>query len=88
MGCRAEGVAFIDLNAIVADQYDAMGKEAVDPLFGGDWTHTNSQGAELNARSVLSGLKGLEKHALTGYLAANANDIAAYPVPIVANPNK
>ncbi|MDF2441051.1 MAG: rhamnogalacturonan acetylesterase, partial [Abditibacteriota bacterium] len=74
---QTEAVAFIDLNAIVADQYDAMGKEKVDPLFGGDWTHTNPEGAELNARSVIAGLKALGNHPLASYLGANANDIAA-----------
>ncbi|HEX8235235.1 MAG TPA: rhamnogalacturonan acetylesterase [Abditibacteriaceae bacterium] len=74
---QAEKVAFIDLNAIVADQYDALGKEKVDPLFGGDWTHTNPEGADLNARAVIAGLKGLENHPLSSYLATSTQDIAA-----------
>jgi lysophospholipase L1-like esterase len=82
---QAEKVAFIDLNSIVADQYNTLGKEKVDPLFGGDWTHTNPEGAELNALSVISGLKGLRNHPLSAYLAASTHDITAYVAPTNAS---
>ena len=80
---QAEAVSFIDLNSIVADQYDKMGKAAVDPLFGGDWTHTNPEGAAFNARCVVSGLKGLDKHPLAAYLAADAHNVEPYVPKLV-----
>jgi lysophospholipase L1-like esterase len=54
-------VEFIDLNALVADRYDRLGKEAVDKLFGGDHTHTNPEGARLNAACVAEGLRALKR---------------------------
>jgi lysophospholipase L1-like esterase len=56
-------VGFIDLNAMIARQYDAMGRDAVMQLFPlvtpDENTHTNLAGAELNARTVVAGLKAL-----------------------------
>ena len=61
------GVAFVDLNEIIARRYDAMGPDAVKALFPGDHTHTNRQGAEINARCVIEGLKALKDDPLRGY---------------------
>lgn len=83
---QAEGVAFIDLNAIVAERYDAMGKEKVDALFGGDWTHTNAAGAEFNARSVISGLKALANHPLAAYLSPQAGAVQSHVPPTQTAP--
>lgn len=58
---KQEGVAFVDLNGIIADHYDKMGQEKVKAFFPEEHTHTNHAGAELNARCVIEGLKGLEK---------------------------
>ena len=55
----AASTPFIDLNETVAQQYDALGPEAVEKLFGDERTHTNRAGAELNAEAVLSGLRQL-----------------------------
>lgn len=52
------GAFFVDLNAITADKYDAMGPEKVKTFFPGDHTHTNIDGARINAASVAEGLKG------------------------------
>jgi unsaturated rhamnogalacturonyl hydrolase len=54
-----EHVGFIDLNEIIARQYDAMGEAAVEPMFGDPHTHTTLAGATLNAASVVAGLKAL-----------------------------
>jgi len=56
---KAEHVGFVDLNEIIARQYDSMGPAAVEPLFGDPHTHTTALGAKLNAASVVAGLKGL-----------------------------
>ena len=63
-----ESVSFVDLNGITADKYDAMGAEAVKKFFPGDHTHTNEEGAKVNAQSVVEGLKNLQACLLTNYL--------------------
>jgi len=50
---------FIDLNAIIADRYDALGEEKVTPLFFGDHTHTSPDGAQVNAACVVEGIRSL-----------------------------
>ncbi len=64
----AEGVLFIDLNAITADKYDAWGAEKVATFFPGDHTHTNQEGARVNAASVVDGIKSNPKASLNNYL--------------------
>ncbi len=64
----AAGIPFIDLTRIVADKYQALGADKVKELFGTDHTHTNTAGADLNAASVVAGLKGLRK-SVTNYSA-------------------
>lgn len=53
------GVGFVDLTRIVADAYQARGADKVKELFSTDHTHTNTAGADLNAASIVAGLKGL-----------------------------
>jgi lysophospholipase L1-like esterase len=54
---QAQKTAFIDLNEIVAREYDKLGPEKVEPLFADPHTHTSRAGAEVNARVVAAGLK-------------------------------
>jgi lysophospholipase L1-like esterase len=54
-----EGVAFVDLNGLIADRYDALGTAAVEPLFADEHTHTSRAGAELNAEVVAAALRAL-----------------------------
>jgi rhamnogalacturonan acetylesterase len=58
---ESEGVFFIDLNAITADKYDVLGPDEVKKLFHGDHTHTNVDGAKINAASVVQGIRNLSK---------------------------
>lgn len=69
---KIEKVAFIDLNDIIARQYEAMGAEKVEPLFADEHTHTSLAGAEINAASVIAGLKGLKPNPLASYFLAKA----------------
>jgi len=55
----AENVPFVDLNGIIADHYDALGQTQVAAYFPFEHTHTNPDGAKLNAQCVVDGLKGL-----------------------------
>ncbi|MBS1563833.1 MAG: rhamnogalacturonan acetylesterase [Bacteroidetes bacterium] len=67
----ANGAFFIDLNAITADKYDAMGPDKVKTFFPGDHTHTNREGAEINAASVVEGLRKLKDCTLNKYLLSD-----------------
>lgn len=51
-----EKVPYIDLNGLVADKFEKMGKDSVQLLFHGDHTHTSLLGAELNAKTVAEGI--------------------------------
>lgn len=53
------GSAFIDLNTLIASQYDQLGVKKVDALFADQHTHTNKAGAELTAAAVAAALKPL-----------------------------
>ncbi|WPR77155.1 rhamnogalacturonan acetylesterase [Algoriphagus sp. NG3] len=65
---KKQGALFIDLNSIVADQYDKWGQEVVKGLFERDHTHTNEAGARINAWSVTEGIRNLEECSLKDYL--------------------
>lgn len=65
---EAEGVAFIDLNSITANKYDAMGPDKVKEFFPGDHTHTNEAGAAVNAASVAEGIRLIKALGLNNYL--------------------
>ncbi len=56
---QAEDAPFIDLSSLIADEYQRLGPEAVRPFFGPDHTHTSADGAAVNARLVLAGLRAL-----------------------------
>ncbi len=67
---KAEGVAFIDLNAIVANKYEVLGPDKTKAqYFPGDHTHTSPAGAQVNAASVVEGLKALKDCPLAADLA-------------------
>ncbi|MEO7311197.1 MAG: rhamnogalacturonan acetylesterase [Chitinophagaceae bacterium] len=63
------GALFIDLNKLIAEQYDAGGQEASQQYFTEkDHTHTNKDGAVMNAGLVVEGIKSLPKSGLNKYL--------------------
>lgn len=64
----SENAFFIDLNGLTADKYDALGPVEVKNFFPGDHTHTNVEGARLNAESVVEGVKLLKELRLNKYL--------------------
>ena len=65
---KEENAFFIDLNKISGDKYDAMGPEKVKAFFPGDHTHTNLEGAKLNAQSVIEGIIALKDCQLKDYI--------------------
>ena len=72
-----KGVAFVDLDEIIARRYDALGEVQVEPLFADPHTHTSRVGAELNAECVVAGLKALTGNPLGQYLSAKGQKIVA-----------
>jgi lysophospholipase L1-like esterase len=78
---QQEHTLFINLNEIVAEQYDSLGPEKVDGLFGDPHTHTNLEGAKLNAESVVEGLKGLNHDPLRKYLSVEAQNLKSFKAP-------
>jgi lysophospholipase L1-like esterase len=66
---KASGAAFINLNEIVALNFESLGSEKVEPLFGDKRTHSTPAGALLNARLVISGIKALKRPSLKKYLS-------------------
>jgi lysophospholipase L1-like esterase len=74
---QAGGAAFVDLNEIVARRYETLGAEKVAPLFADERTHTNVEGAELNAEGVVAGVKGLKGSPLEGFLSTKGVAVGA-----------
>ena len=64
---KATGVAFIDLNALVCDRYDALGQEKTRPFYA-DNQHTTKAGARVNAECVVAGIRALKGTPLAQYL--------------------
>jgi lysophospholipase L1-like esterase len=81
---RAEHAPFLDINEIIARQYDAMSQEKVKPLFiVGAGPHTSMAGAETNAICVVAALKGLKENPLAKFFSEKA---AAVPPADLSRP--
>jgi len=72
----AEDVLFLDHLNIMGDQFDALGRDAVAPLFR-DSTHTTEVGADLNAAGVVAGLKHLS-HPMVEFVSEKGKVVPAY----------
>ncbi|HZS55594.1 MAG TPA: rhamnogalacturonan acetylesterase [Bryobacteraceae bacterium] len=70
-----EHAPLLDLNEIIAERYDTMGPEKVNPLFGDEHTHTTLAGAEINAEAVIEGLKALKSNPLAPYFSERATQV-------------
>ena len=66
---KAARVQFINVTDLVADKYDVMGAEKVKTMYPRDHTHFNSVGADLHARAVVAGLKGLRPDPVQRFLS-------------------
>ncbi len=64
----ATHAAYIDLNEIIALEFEKLGVDKVAPLFGDARTHSTPAGALLNAEMVVSGIRGVKKPKLAKYL--------------------
>ncbi len=71
---QSAGAAFVDLNDIVARHYEELGPDNVNALFADEHTHTNPEGARLNAQCVADGLRTLKNCPLVEYLKPKRPD--------------
>jgi len=71
----ATHAAYIDLNEIVALEFERLGPEKVARLFGDARTHSTKAGALLNAQMVVAGIRSLKKPDLEKYLSAAGKKI-------------
>ncbi len=69
---KNETVPFINLNQITMSHYAGMSPQEIKAKYytAADNTHTSPAGAELNAQSVIEGLRQLKDCPLAGYLKA------------------
>lgn len=72
----AEGAVLLDLHEAVAASYDALGREAVEPFFADERTHTTVAGADHTARIVVGLLEGLPYSPWREWLSSAGADIA------------
>ncbi|HVU23124.1 MAG TPA: GDSL-type esterase/lipase family protein, partial [Opitutus sp.] len=87
----AEGVEFVDLTRIIADEYQELGEAKVKEFFPRDHTHTSPAGADFNAAAVVTGLKGLRDGPWKKFLSAKGaavakDEIGWLNLPEPANP--
>ena len=59
---------FIDLNNVIGDAFEKIGKEKTASFFPKEHTHTNREGAKFNANIVINGIKNLKDCTLKNYL--------------------
>lgn len=64
---KQTGAYYIDINDLTADALEKMGQEKAKAYFNHDHTHSSLKGANLNAQSIVKGLK-LSKCPLKKYL--------------------
>ncbi|MCG2615876.1 rhamnogalacturonan acetylesterase [Terrimonas sp. NA20] len=65
---KEEQCLFIDLNDIIATEYELLGAEKVKAFFPADHTHTDKAGAELNASIVIRELKKIPSLPLLNFI--------------------
>lgn len=66
---KSQKAFFIDLNEIVALRFEQIGVDTISKnYFKNDHTHTSLVGAQLNAESVVAGLRALKSCPLVNYL--------------------
>ncbi|MBW4890251.1 rhamnogalacturonan acetylesterase [Mucilaginibacter sp. HMF5004] len=65
---KINGAYYINLNRIIAGHWKELGQSEVKKFFPGDGTHTNIDGARLNASCVVEGLMQIKDCPLNLYL--------------------
>lgn len=75
---HAQKAPFLDINTLIASEYEKMGQSEVDKLFGDKTTHTTENGAKQNAQAVVAALKGLHHDPLAKDLSKEAGQIKTW----------
>jgi len=73
---KATGARFVDLNALIAHDYEKLGQEKVESFFGDKRTHYTPAGAKYSAIIVIAGLKGLQPDPLAPFFSKDADAVA------------
>jgi rhamnogalacturonan acetylesterase len=74
----ATGATFVDHNEIIAREYEKLGPEKTLPLFADAKLHTSPDGAKLNARCAVAGLKGIPGNPLGRFFSDAARDVPPF----------
>jgi lysophospholipase L1-like esterase len=85
---RKTGAAYINLNEIIALEFERLGAEKVETLFADKRTHSTPAGALLNAQMVVAGIKALKKPNLKKYLSDKSKNIQKTPQFVVNSGGK
>ena len=83
---QQEHADYVDLTGIVVREYEKLGPDKVAAFFPLDHTHTDADGAALNARSVVAGLKSLPDTPLTAFLSAAGAAVPSVDEALLALP--
>ncbi|HRH42237.1 MAG TPA: rhamnogalacturonan acetylesterase [Pyrinomonadaceae bacterium] len=73
---KATGASFINLNEMIAIEFEKAGMEKVETFFGDKRTHSTPAGALFNAEIVIGGLRGLSKLKIDKYLSDKGKSIS------------
>jgi lysophospholipase L1-like esterase len=77
----ATNAIYVDDNEIIAEALDALGQTQALPLFADGKLHSSHDGAILNAKSAVAGLKGIPGNPLASYFSPDADAIPAFTGP-------
>lgn len=72
---KTTNAAFINLNEIIALEFQKLGQEKVESLFADKRTHSTPAGALLNAEMVVAGLSALKKPNMKKYFSAKGKSL-------------
>lgn len=72
---QAEGVPFVDVTRLVADEYQRLGPERVAEFYPRDHTHMSEAGADFTAQQVIAGLAGLKEVKFSRWLSSAGSAI-------------
>lgn len=76
---KSTGAAYINLNEMVALEFEKLSAEKVELFFADKRTHSTPAGAALNAQLVVSGLRGLKKIKIDKYLSDQGKAVIKNP---------
>lgn len=65
---KEEGAYFIDLDRLIAEQYEKIGQDKVKTFFPADHTHTNLEGGKRNTEVVINAIKKIKSGGLQNFL--------------------